>query len=272
MSRNWSGNENAYSEDPLVTENPYSRRLFVLGGLAAASTLTACQSDSKAGGKTTASAAPSSAAEKTAKQLTPADALARLKAGNARFAAGDAEHPHQDKEARESVSEHQHPFALVHGCVDSRVSPELVFDQGVGDVFVTRTAAAILDDTIVGSMEFAVGSPYETPVIVIMGHTRCGAVTATVDLLKANREHPQAPGELIDIVNEIAPVARKVPAQPDAAAYIDEVVRANTRSVAEALVRRSAIIREAVAKGRTQVVPAVYDLDTGKVSWLSGSS
>ena len=249
-----------------MPENPYSRRLFMLGGLAAASTLTACQSDPTKPGKT------AEAAEKTAKHLTPAEALEKLKAGNARFAAGEADHPHQSEDARAAVSEHQHPWALVHGCVDSRVSPELVFDQGIGDVFVTRTAGAILDDTIVGSMEFATGSPYETPIIVIMGHTGCGAVTATVDLLKKNPTNPQAPGEVIDILNEIAPVARKVPAQRDAAAHVDEVVRANARAVAEALVRRSAIIRDAVAKGRTQVVPAVYDLGTGKVDWLSSAA
>ena len=85
--------------------------------------------------------------------------MARLEAGNARFATGQAMHPNQGVQARDAVAEYQHPWALVHGCIDSRVVPELAFDQGIGDVFTSRTGAAVLDDTIVGSMEFAVSGP-----------------------------------------------------------------------------------------------------------------
>lgn len=197
----------------------------------------------------------------------PADARALLEAGNARFAAGRSRHPRRDEAAREAVVVHQHPWALVHGCVDSRVTPELVFDQGIGDLFATRTAGAVLDDTIVGSMEFAVSAPYAVPLIVVLGHTGCGAVTAAANAVAANRRHPSAPGEVVDIVREIAPVVRTVPMQADPAAYVDAVVRASTVTVAEKLVRRSAIIRAAVDAGRTQVVPAVYDLGTGRVVW-----
>jgi len=116
-------------------------------------------------------------------------------------------------------------------------------------------------------MEFAVGSPYAVPVIVIMGHTGCGAVTATVEALTASPSRPSVPGEVLDIVREIAPVARRVPGDDDQTAYVDAVVRANTVAVADALVRRSAIIRKAVDHGRTRVVPAVYDLGTGRVDW-----
>jgi carbonic anhydrase len=166
------------------------------------------------------------------------------------------------------VAEHQHPWALLHGCVDSRVAPELVFDQGVGDVFTTRNAGAILDDTIVGSMEFALSAPYEVPLVVILGHTGCGAVTATIEALVAAPRRPTAPGEVQDIVDEIAPVARRVRPSADPAGRVDAVVRANTRAVAAALVQRSTIVREAVEAGRTRVVPAVYDLSTGRVDWL----
>ena len=248
------------------------RRLIGLVGLAAASAVAACQA-----GPTTGSNSPSGPASPgnttaTATGITPTDALARLKAGNVRFATGEATHPNQGVEAREAVAEHQHPWALIHGCVDSRVAPELVFDQGVGDVFTTRTGAAVMDDTIVGSMEFAVSSPYETPLIVILGHTGCGAVTATVDAMQAVPPNPSAPGEVLDIVNEIVPVARQVPPNPDKAAFIDDVVRANSIAVAAALVRRSKIMREAVDAGRTQIIPAVYDLATGRVSWLSATA
>lgn len=242
------------------------RGLISLGGLVAVPSVTGCQDGTSAGKPTTGhNSAGSTAASSTS--ASPAEVLERLRVGNDRFRGDRAEHPRQDADARARVAEHQHPWALVHGCVDSRVAPELVFDQGVGDLFTTRTAGAVLDDTIVGSMEFAVGSPYAVPVLVILGHTGCGAVTATVDALAASPSHPSAPGEVLDIVREIAPAARGVAPDDDKAAYVDAVVRAHTVSVAEALVRRSAIIREAVDAGRTRVVPAVYDLGTGRVDW-----
>jgi carbonic anhydrase len=239
-----------------------------LGGLAAAAlALSGCQTQpSTAAAAASSSATPSPSSAPRPK--TPAEALARLKDGNARFVAGSAIHPDQDAERRHAVDEHQEPWALVHGCVDSRVSPELVFDQGIGDLFVTRTAGTVLDDTIVGSMEFGTGSPYEVPVLVILGHTGCGAVAATVDAVAANRDNPAAPGEVIDIVKEIAPVVRRTKPLEDKAAYVNEVVRANVISVVDALLERSKIIRDAVDAGRTKVVPAVYDLDTGQVTWL----
>lgn len=240
-----------------------TRRGFVgLGGLLVASSLTGCGSDQRH--------APQQAG---ARVLTPQDALRRLEEGNARFASGKAEHPRQGDGARDAVAEHQHPWALVHGCVDSRVPPELVFDQGIGDVFTTRTAGAVLDDTIVGSMEFALGAPYAVPLIVILGHTACGAVTATVEAVAAaHGGSPQAPGEVVDIVREIAPVARRVNTHGDEAEHIDAVVHANTRAVARRLLERSAIVRAAVAAGRTRVVPAVYDLSTGTVRWLPAAA
>ncbi len=264
---------------PAALRPALSRRgIFGIGGLIAVTSLTGCQEDAttdsksdskKPGGSSDAAhGGEESGHGSEASVKTPDDALARLEEGNARFASGDGTHPRQDADAREAVADHQEPWALIHACVDSRVSPEIVFDQGVGDVFTTRTAGNILDDTIVGSMEFAVSEPYSVPVIVIMGHTACGAVTATVELLEES-PNPTAPGELIDIVNEIAPVARKVPADgDDEAAHIDAVVRANAESVASNLLRRSAIIRKAVAAGRTRVVPAVYDLTSGKVEFL----
>ncbi len=247
------------------------RHLLGLGGLLAASTLTGCTDSSDGGGGAAQSPGTTAAepgAAEAAPPTTPAEATARLEAGNSRFAAGNATHPRQDVDARESVAEHQHPWALVHGCVDSRVSPELVFDQGVGDVFTTRTAGAILDDTIVGSMEFALGAPYHVPLVVVLGHTGCGAVTATIEALAGAPDEPTAPGEVQDIVDEIAPVARRVRVPADSAAHVDAVVRANTRAVARALVERSAIVRQAVDAGRTRVVPALYHLGTGRVDWL----
>ena len=103
---------------------------------------------------------------------------------------------------------------------------------------------------------------------MILGHTGCGAVTAAVDALQAAPASPTAPGEVLDIVNEIVPVARQVPPNPDKAAFVDDVVRANAIAVAAGLVQRSSIIRDAVESGRTQVIAAVYYLTTGRVAWL----
>jgi carbonic anhydrase len=249
-----------------------SRRgaLALLGasGLSLTASLTGCRGQEVAheGGPASSTPSPS---------RTPREALARLRDGNARFAAGRPAHPRQDGPARSAVAEHQHPWAIVHGCVDSRVAPELLFDQGIGDLFTTRAAGAVLDDTTVGSMEFAVSLPYAVPLVVVLGHTGCGAVAATLDALAANPAHPSAPGEIGDIVARIAPVARRATAAggvadpADEAARIDAVVRAHTRAVARSLVRRSAIIREAVDTGRTRVVAATYDLHTGAVGWES---
>jgi carbonic anhydrase len=205
-----------------------TRRLLLgIGGLTAGASLAGCRSTGGA-----PAATHPTAAGHASRSSSPDEALRRLKAGNIRFVGGHALHPHQSRKAREEVAGHQQPWALVHGCVDSRVSPELVFDQGIGDLFATRTAGTVLDDTIVGSMEFAASAPYA--------------------------------------VREIAPVARRVPRTGDPAAYVDEVVRANVVAVSQALIRRSRIIRTAAAEGRTRVVPAVYDLGTGRVDWLSG--
>lgn len=199
---------------------------------------------------------------------TPDEALEVLRAGNQRYAQGKPEHPNQETEVRTELAEHQAPFALVHGCVDSRVAPELLFDQGLGDLFVTRTAGAVLDDTLVGSMEFAVSSPYSVPLLVILGHTACGAVTGTLQAMEADPENPGLPGEMADFAEQIVPVARAAKAESAAPEEVDRVVKANALAVAEELVQRSAIIRKAVEEKRTRVMPAVYDLDTGEVRWL----
>lgn len=251
-----------------------SRRgaLALLGssGLALAGSLAGCREQEAARvGTPAGSPAPGTpeAGAATAPH-SPRSALARLREGNARFAGGHAAHPRQDAAARSKVSEHQHPWAIVHGCVDSRVAPELLFDQGIGDLFTTRAAGAVLDDTTVGSIEFAVSQPYAVPLVVVLGHSGCGAIAATLGALDKDPEHPHAPGEIGDIVAEIAPVAKRVPVGAhDEAAHLDAVVRAHTTAVGHRLVRRSAIIRTAVAEGRTRVVPAVYDLHSGAVTW-----
>ena len=198
---------------------------------------------------------------------TADEAWQRLEEGNARFVSGSPLHPHQDAARRIAVAPHQAPYAFVLGCIDSRVPVETVFDQGVGDLFVGRNAAAILDDTVIGGIEFAV-SGYHLPLVVIMGHTACGAVKATVDAVKANPAAPTAPGEILDVAQEILPAVKATAENPDDSAFVDAVVITNTRHVANQLVKRSAIVAEAVNAGTLKIVASTYHLDTGQIERL----
>jgi len=247
--------------DSVVNTSTTSRRKLIAGatGLLALAGLSACANDK------TVQTAP---ANHVSTPKTSDDVLKVLTEGNQRYIAGQVQHPNQDSHRRDEQAEHQSPFALVHGCVDSRVTPEMLFDQGIGDLFVTRTAGAVLDDTLVGSMEFAVSAPYSVPLLVILGHTACGAVTGTLKAMEANPEDPALPGEMDDFAEQIAPVARSQKVSGSGSEAVDQVVKANVLAVAKQLVERSAIIRKAVEEKRTRVVPAVYDLETGEVSWL----
>ena len=247
--------------DSVVNATITSRRKLLAGatGLLALAGLSACASEKSPQATTVGHATT---------PKTPDGVLKALTEGNQRFTSGQVQHPNQDSQRRGEQAGHQSPFALVHGCVDSRVAPEMLFDQGIGDLFVTRTAGAVLDDTLVGSMEFAVSSPYSVPLLVILGHSACGAVTGTLKAMEANPRDPQLPGEMEDFADQIAPVARSQKVSGSGSEAVSQVVEANALAVAKQLVERSAIIRKAVEEQRTRVVPAVYDLETGEVSWL----
>lgn len=262
---------------PVAPLTPLSRRrLLGLGGLTMLSLVAGCADNAPARdddrGAATASGAEHSAAASGAgnedKQPTSDEAWKRLEEGNVRFVSGSLIHPHQDAARRSEVAPHQAPYAFVLGCIDSRVPIETVFDQGLGDLFVGRNAAAILDDTIIGDIEFAVSDPYKVPLVVIVGHTACGAVKATVDAVKANPAAPTAPGKILDIAKEILPAVKATPANPDDKAFVDAVVTTNTRLVAAQLAERSTIVTEAIRAGKLQVVASTYHLDTGKVERL----
>jgi carbonic anhydrase len=252
------------------------RQLLGLGGLTALSLVAGCTDDEPAtggerGAATTSGAEPSAQASGAGTDDTPRtadEAWKRLEEGNARFVSGSVIHPHQDVARRSEVAPHQAPYAFVLGCIDSRVPIETVFDQGLGDLFVGRNAAAILDDTIIGDIEFAVSEPYKVPLVVIMGHTACGAVKATVDAVKANPAAPTAPGKIMDIAEVIVPAVNATPANPNDKAFVDAVVTTNTRMVAGQLVNQSTIVADAVGAGTLQVVASTYHLDTGQVERL----
>ncbi|WP_336922953.1 carbonic anhydrase [Aquipuribacter sp. SD81] len=199
---------------------------------------------------------------------TPEAAWRALRAGNDRFAADRAERPNADLAQRQRVAGGQSPFAAVLGCSDSRVAAELVFDRGLGDLFVVRTAGHVLDATVVGSLEFAVDA-LGVPLLVVLGHDSCGAVAAT---LAARRDGTMPGGFVRDIVERVTPsVLVAEHAGQDA---VDDVVRTHVRCTAEQVLERSTALRRAVDDGRLGVVGASYALTDGVVreEWSTGLS
>ena len=187
----------------------------------------------------------------------PADPWQRLVAGNKRFASGRPRHPHQDPGHRESVVDAQHPIACVLGCADSRVPAELLFDQGLGDLFTVRAVGEVLDDAVVGSIEYAV-QHLHVPLVVVLGHSGCGAVKAAIDLVRGTSE---VAGAVDTVARAIESTVRATPPVPDENAFLAACVRNQTTTVAAELTRRS----HSIAAVRPRVVTAVYDLRTGLV-------
>lgn len=245
----------------MINGGRLSRRdaLGLLGLLALSTTVSASCSG---GGGSRTDALPQPAPSSI--PATADDAWAVLAAGNERFAAGAPWHPHEDETYRESLVDGQHPIACVLSCADSRVTPELVFDQGLGDLFTVRSAGEVLDDAVVGSIEYAV-EHVAVPLVVVLGHAGCGAVQATVDVVRGG---PAPDGSIAALVQAIEPAVRGVTAGGDDDAYLADCVAAQARQAAAALAGASPIVHEAVAAGRTAVVAGVYDLESGRVSQL----
>ena len=188
------------------------------------------------------------------------EALQRLLDGNARFVAGkpNVRQTSDLIERRRALVQEQKPFAVILGCSDSRVPPELVFDVGLGDIFVIRTAGEVVDTIDVGSIEYAV-EHLGTPLIVVLGHERCGAVNAAVT---GGNESGSIPAVLKAISAAVAETKGK---SGDA---IDNVVRANAIDIARHLATMGPIISPRVQSGKVKIVAARYDLDSGKVELL----
>jgi carbonic anhydrase len=191
------------------------------------------------------------------------DVWAGLMAGNARFVSGKTQ-SRDVVSLRQKLAASQSPNAIILSCSDSRVGPELVFDQSLGDVFVVRTAGNIAGPVALGSIEYAVDHIH-SPLLVVLGHQKCGAVNAACSGEKMPSANLQA------IVDKIDPaVARaKSHAKPDD--LVEAAVKENVHQSAQDLLANSAIIREAVASGKLRVVEAEYSLDTGKVTRLDTS-
>lgn len=178
--------------------------------------------------------------------------------GNQRFVAGQPIHWHQSLERRKEVVAGQHPFAIVLTCSDSRVPPEILFDQGIGDIFVVRTAGNVADDVALGSIEYA-AEHLGVQLVVVLGHQKCGAVAATV-------QGGAAPGHLPSIVRAIQPAVEQTRGQ--GGDHVDNAVRANVGLIVAQLRTCQPILAELAHAGHLQVVGAYYSLETGAVSLI----
>jgi carbonic anhydrase len=193
-----------------------------------------------------------------AAQLHPDSALSRLKAGNARFASGKSIHPNTTAQRVRETAKGQTPFAIVLGCSDSRVPAEIVFDQGLGDLFMVRTAGQVSTYASYGSIEFA-HAVLGARLLVVMGHTSCGAVAA------ACKPSP-VPGHIVTLINAIKPAAEAAANQPGN--LVENAVIENVKLQVKQLRSLEPVLASAWTSGALHIVGAVYNIETGKVTFL----
>ncbi|MFD4241035.1 carbonic anhydrase [Streptomyces sp. NPDC058525] len=229
---------------------PFGRRRLVRAGLAGAVAVAAgLMADSPSTATRTAS--------NTARPGTPESALRELAAGNARWRTFHERHPDQTRAVRQTLISGQHPFAAVLGCVDSRVPPELVFDQGLGDLLTVRSAGPVLDEAVLASITYGV-LELGIPLVVVLGHQSCGAVTAAV---QAARTGERLPGHMQYLADQIRPV---IDPTVQGAARVDAAITANVRLVRSRLVAEPGIAAKVTA-GELAVVGARYELTSQRV-------
>jgi carbonic anhydrase len=196
--------------------------------------------------------------------LTPALAWRRLREGNERFVNGETSHPNQDASRRSSLVENQHPFAVIFGCSDSRLAAEIIFDVGLGDVFVVRTAGQVIDDAVLGSLEYSIGV-LGVPLIVVLGHDSCGAVSAT----KSAVETGQMPtGFIRDLVERITPSV--LTSLRNDKTEVNDMVVEHVKQTSQRLVDSSRVISDAIGEGRSAVIGLSYSLAEGRANLVSG--
>ncbi len=192
-------------------------------------------------------------------QVTPADAFKRLEEGNLRFVSGKSIRPRQDINRIKEVAEGQKPFAIIVGCSDSRVPNEIIFDQGLGDLFIVRTAGQVSAAASYGSIEFA-EEVLGAKLIVVLGHTKCGAVAAAVNV-------PEVPGHIVTLINAIKPAAAKAKAM-GGANIVENAIKENVRMEVQQLRDLEPVLAKRVREGSIKIVGGVYNLETGTVEWL----
>lgn len=241
----------------MSNDSTLSRRHFLqMGGVTlAATTLAACGSAAKSEAEM-----PAATAEPA---VTNADeALQRLMEGNKRYVASKSEPVNESATRRAELAAGQAPFATIFSCVDSRVPPELVFDRGLGDLFVIRTAGQVIDQAVLGSLQFGVAE-LKIPLLMVMGHENCGAVKATIEAVEG---HADVEGGIGWLVQGIRPAVEATEGQEGD--HLDNAVRKNVALVVEQL-KQSPILAEAIADNTLKIVGARYDLDSGQVEMLT---
>jgi carbonic anhydrase len=191
---------------------------------------------------------------------TPASALARLKAGNARFAKDAAAALPIDEAARKAQLKGQSPFAILLSCSDSRVPPEVIFNVGLGEIFVVRTAGEVADKAVLASLEYG-AEHLKVPLLVVMGHEVCGAVTASIE---AKPGGPSMGPNLDALVASIRPAFDRMSVPADRE-HLREAILANVEQVVNDIITKSAVIKHMVSEGELQVVGAYYELSSGLV-------
>ncbi|MFD9303198.1 carbonic anhydrase [Streptomyces sp. NPDC060048] len=188
---------------------------------------------------------------------TPRDAFELLMAGNQRFVSGASEHPNQDAARRAETAPSQQPFAVLFGCSDSRLAAEIIFDRGLGDLFVVRTAGHVAGAEVLGSIEFGV-SVLDAPLVVVLGHDSCGAVAAACSAL----EDGQTPGGFVrDVVERVTPSV--LAARAAGRETADEILAEHIEHTVDLLLERSRVLAERVAAGRLGMVGLSYRLADG---------
>lgn len=196
--------------------------------------------------------------------LTPTAAWEEMQQGNRRFVAGDPRHPNQNVEKRHELADHQNPMATLFGCSDSRLAAEIIFDKGLGDLFVVRNAGQVIGESIVASLEYAVGI-LNVPLIVVLAHDSCGAVRAAIDGTAIDAE--PLPAGIWKLIAPIVPAARKVLAEHGGGGVADidaELVgKEHLRNTVNDLLQSSEMISTAVDEGRLGIVGANYRLSEG---------
>ncbi len=199
-------------------------------------------------------------------QPTPAKAWQEMERGNARFVAGEPRHPRQDVDTRHELAAGQRPRAALFGCADSRLAAEIIFDKGLGDLFVVRNAGQVVSESVVGSLEYAV-AVLQVPLIVVLGHDACGAVRAAID--STDPEADPLPPHIWRLISPIVPAVRRVQRAsavdgvfPDGV-DAEEVGREHLRDTVGELLHSSELISAAVAEGRLAIVGANYRLAEG---------
>jgi carbonic anhydrase len=192
--------------------------------------------------------------------LSADEALQWLVEGNGRYVANKSLHPNQGESRRAEVAQGQHPFAAILGCTDSRVPPEIIFDRGLGDLFVVRSAGQVLDEAVIGTFEFGI-TELAIPLLVVLGHSKCGALHATMEALESGHEPEGSVRYLLESIRPAVEMARG-----QSGDLLDKAVRINLELVVNRL-KESPVLLEALHEDKLKIVGARYDLDTGVVEF-----